>query len=110
MRYERGMDIKLGRKLRLNLRFYSQWENPFSKKLNWLDFDLVHLGFEHDRVAGQFEVYLGLLGLNLTLTFWRLKTTVKPTGSISTLNSYSYGIEPVLSDTYTRTVKLPGNE
>jgi hypothetical protein len=88
------MDIKLGRRLRLGFRFYSQWENPFSRKLNWVDFDLVHIGVEHDRVAGQFEVFLGLLGLNLTLVFWRTKPVVKPTGSINCFSSESSGIHP----------------
>lgn len=88
------MDIKLGRRLRAAVEFYSQWENPFSKKLNWLDFDLLHIGVEHDRLAGQFEVYLGLVGLNLRLVFWRVTPVVKPTGFVSVFADSSAGIEP----------------
>jgi hypothetical protein len=59
----------------LSLDFYSQWEVLRGRTWNWIDFTVLHLGFEHSPYKASNEVQVGILGLNLTITVWkRIKT------------------------------------
>jgi hypothetical protein len=48
--------------------FYQQWSGLIGSH-NWYDFTLVHVTGEFDPSTGRWECELGLLGLNLTLTY-----------------------------------------
>lgn len=68
----------------VSVGFYEQWSALFNPKLfSWVDFSLVHFYVEWAKYAGRFEIELGLLGLNLTVTYVYDNTFAKGLESMS---------------------------
>lgn len=55
---------------RFFVSFSHQWDslNPF-KRLNWRDFTLIQIGGELAGYTGRWEIYLALVGFQVTLTY-----------------------------------------
>lgn len=51
------------------IEFYQQWDFLWdSKRLNWIDFDFLHLGLDSDKTSNTFQIYFALLGFRITIT------------------------------------------
>jgi hypothetical protein len=50
--------------------FAEQWSDFLhARKMNWLDFTLIKIQGEKCRMTGRYELELGLLGFNATVTY-----------------------------------------
>jgi hypothetical protein len=64
------MDFRIGR---FEICGIEQW-SQFFQNCNWYTFDIAHIQAEDDKVFGDFEFRLVILGVGLILT-WRRNTT-----------------------------------
>lgn len=54
----------------LSIDLDNQWDAVFyPKEYNWIDFNIIHLSFETERVHGTREIEFYLLGLGIRL-YW----------------------------------------
>lgn len=49
--------------------WYQQWSSLFSRGCNWYDFTLLKVQGEYAPYSGRWELELGLLGVNLVITW-----------------------------------------
>ena len=48
-----------------NFTFWCDWTQTNWKKLNWVNFSLINVYFEYDKMFNEIEIELGLLGFNI---------------------------------------------